>query len=228
MFTIPRKSLASRMQEVRTLLSYIQAAESRETPPLDSNEVKIIRGLFFVHLYGAFEKSVNEGLEIYLQKINTLRVSVAHAAPGFLPTILAPEFTSLGNANAWNGRVRLIKKMESVEIVKVNNTIFEMLMQNARPKRLTEIAQYLGISDSISPDTRDLLYLDEVVEKRNQVAHGRASPLRVGGSGRSNDLRDRYDAVNRVLNSFLDLLEKNFDGLFFLKEDERQQYITFV
>lgn len=229
-FSIDRTNINERMQQVRVLLSFIKSQESQLLPPTDTDEVKILRGLFYVHLYGAFEKSISEGIEAYLSSINGLLVKFLHLSPGFLPTALDSRFNALqnGDSKKWKKRVDFIDSMFSTEHCAINSSIFSAQLQNAWPEILEEILQYLGVNQPISKKHSDRAYLTEVVDKRNQVAHGRGSPLQIGRSGRSSDLELRYDALLRIINDFLDVLEQHFSTIEFVSSPHKTQYLDFV
>lgn len=223
-FSIERSNVNERMQYVRSFLSFIKTQESVATPPVDSDIVKTLRGLFFVHLYAAFEKSINEGLEQYLQNIGSLQLKFSDIASGFLPTALDSKFTSLQSGDRWQSRIDFSVQLDSQEICPINNTVFSMQLQNTKSKIIENIASYIGAANSYTCDDRDARYLDEVVEKRNQVAHGRNTPITIGGSGRATDLEVRIDATNRILENFFAMLEVNFNALDFIKPERKTDY----
>jgi hypothetical protein len=222
--SIERARVSERMKDVRTLLSFIKSQESETLPPVDSDTVKILRGLFFVHLYGAFEKSVNEAVEQYLQQISTLKLKISDFACGFLPIALDPRFASLQSTAKWQSRVDFSQALESTDACVINNAVLANQLQNTWAHTLSVVATYIGASQSYKPDGRDSHYLDEVVEKRNQVAHGRVPPVLVGSTGRSSELELRFAALNRLLEGFFQMLESHFNNFEFLKRDIQPNY----
>jgi hypothetical protein len=222
--SIERARVSDRMKDVRTLLSFIKTQESDAVPPVDSDTVKILRGLFFVHLYGAFEKSVNEAVEQYLQEISTLKLKVSDFACGFLPIALEPRFASLQSTAKWQSRIDFSNALESEEACVINNAVLASQLQNTWSHTLTAVASYIGVPGVYKPNGRDSHYLDEVVEKRNQVAHGRNPPVLVGSTGRSADLELRFEALNRLLEGFFHMLESHFNDLKFLRQNVRAEY----
>jgi hypothetical protein len=222
--SIERTSANERFQQARTLLSFIKTQESSDVPPIDTDEVKILRGLFFVHLYGSFEKSVNEAVEKYIQKIDELNVAFCDFSSLFLPTALDPVFTSIQMGGKWDKRVDFFKAIESTEKCSIRNTIFSDQLINTWFKNLDRIAICIGARRPFLKNYSDSLYLDEVVEKRNQVAHGRNTPLSVGSSGRSADLESRFVAVRRVFDDYCEMLESHYNCLEFIKASSRADY----
>jgi hypothetical protein len=221
---LERGNASERMHSVRTLLTFIKSQESESLPPVDTDIVKILRGLFYVHLYGAFEKSVNEGVESYLQAIGEIGAKGYDFSASFLPIALDPRFTSLQNGDKWQGRIDFSEALHSPEACVINNTVLAMHMQNTKAQTLKAVANYLGASDLYTRTGRDEAYLDEVAEKRNQVAHGRVPPLTVGAVGRSVDLELRLEAMNRLTENFLSMLEDHINSFAFLRPEVRDQY----
>ncbi len=214
-----------RLLEVRTLLSFIKSQESTATPPVDSDDVKIIRGLFYVHLYGAFEKSVNEIVMYALREIDTLGIKHFHAATDFLPVALSTIFQSLQaptTDSKWKKRLEFAKTMQSASICKISDSVFGDQLQNVSPDRLQEIITYLCFPTPFSEN--DLLPIGEIVEKRNQVAHGRTSPLRVGSSVKSNELESRLVTTISVIDQLITCIENGLDSLSFVSPSFVSEY----
>lgn len=220
-----RTDIDIRLLEVRTLLSAIKSQESTATPPRDSDSIKIIRGLFYVHLYGAFEKSVNEIVIYALREIDVLGIKNSHAAVDFLPVALASIFQSLQaptNDSKWKKRVEFVKTMQSSTVCKISESVFGDQLQNVSPERLQEIITYLCLPSPFSE--ADMLSIGEVVEKRNQVAHGRTNPLRVGSSVKSAELESRLLTTISVIDQFINCIENGLDSLSFVNNSYLTEY----
>lgn len=222
-----RTDVDKRLLEVRTLLSSIKSQESTATPPVDSDDVKIIRGLFYVHLYGAFEKSVNEIVLYALREIDMLKLKHLHIAIEFLPVALASIFQALQAPtydSRWKKRVEFIKTIESSAVCKINENVFSDQLQNVSPERLQEIITYLCLTSPFSE--ADMLSIGEIVEKRNQVAHGRTNPLRVGSSVKSLELESRLTTTILVIDQFITCIEQGLESLSFVNPLYTAEYIS--
>jgi hypothetical protein len=220
-----RTDIDIRFLEVRTLLSSIKSQESTATPPIDSDDVKIIRGLFYVHLYGTFEKSVNEIVMYALREIDVLNIKNFHAAVDFLPVALASIFQALQaptNDSKWKKRVEFVKTMQSSTACKISDSVFGDQLQNVSPDRLQEIITYLCLPSPFSES--DLLPIGEIVEKRNQVAHGRTSPLRVGSSVKSTELESRLITTISVIDRLIVCIESGLDSRHFVSPSFLAEY----
>lgn len=216
---LPRSQIADRFREVRTLLSFIKTQESTHVPPSDSIEVKILRGLYYVQLYGALEQSLNEATESFLQGLSEFRLCNNDFTLQILPTIMNSHFKSLSEVQGqkrWQKRVDFISAMTSNDQSRIENTVFSPLFQSSDIEVISNVLSYIGISPASLRESEDRFYLDEVVQKRHQVAHGRISPSIVGSRGRSGELQLRLEAVSRIVDLFVELLDEHFRNFNFL------------
>jgi len=226
--SIDRVDIELRFRDVRKLLSYIKNQESRATPPLDSDETKIFRGLFYVHLYGAFEKSINEAVQVYLREVGSLKIATFHTSCRFWPSFLDSDFKSLqstqGSKN-WAKRGKFVDAIESSQTCIISDGLFAEQLQNIWPETLDMVLSYLGLKVP-TWDEASVFSLREVVDKRNQVAHGRTSPLRVGSSGRSDYLEHRFESIYSLLDNFVEYLEQGFASLSYIKPEFHAIYAS--
>jgi len=223
---LPHRDIDARFQEARNLLSFIKSQESTATPPVDPGHVKTMRGLFYVHLYGAFERSVNDSVSAFIRATVDLNVSVQHITPHFLPVALDGRFKSLQStqgAGNWKKRLEFVAAMIDASACSINDALFSEHLQNAWPQTLIAVATYLGIGTPAF-EAPDVLAVDEVVDKRNAVAHGRASPAEIGARIRSETLENRFDSTRAVLSCFTTHLEAGFASLTCVRSEFRALY----
>ena len=71
-----------RFQQVRDFLSLIKQREEEEKQST-SSDTKMLRGLFFVHLYSAFEFSINHSTQHTLQLAGQKNVKLSELEPRF-------------------------------------------------------------------------------------------------------------------------------------------------
>ena len=85
-------------------------------------------------------------------------------------------------------------------------------LQNIWASTINELLDTFGV-DSYRVTGRDKFYVDEVVDKRNAVAHGRDSAMSVGERFRCSDLETRFNVVRtvafQVVESFREYCENN-------------------
>jgi hypothetical protein len=77
---------------------------------------------------------------------------------------------------------------------------------NPNPKVLETIWRLFCVSDVLFKEARWKGRIEELVENRNKVSHGRESATNVGGGFSVDDLRLRYDDVSEFCSHFADSL----------------------
>jgi len=210
MLTAVRAEVAIRLREVFQLLDHIRTLEA--TPPnLDPAEARILRGLFFVHLYAALEYAVNQGVQRFLQAVHALNIAPMHLEPCFHCVALDPSFMRLRNVGEdkrWSSRLHVIGLQSTNTPQAINSDVFGLYLQNVWVEKLETLFDCLNIDQPITPDPTYRLYVDELVEHRNGVAHGRMSALGIGSVKRSPELLARYTAISATCTHILDCLEQ--------------------
>ncbi|CAO3872960.1 HEPN domain-containing protein [Achromobacter mucicolens] len=228
--SINRQRIDERLQEVRSLLSFIRANESTQFPPADSDEVKIARGLFFVHLYGAYEKSLNDCFQSYLRALNAVGFDLTHFEPRIWPAALDARFSSLqspSEGNAWQRRAKFVEAFTTGEPCTIPDTLFGSHLANATPEKVQQIISWLGLTPfPFAPE--DIQGLVEVSEKRNAVAHGRISPRIIGQQGRSPDLEVRINNAIRFIDCVCINLALQFSQLTYVRPPHHPAYLPLV
>jgi len=193
------QSSTLRFNEVRALLTEIR---SRETiPPAPETEiVSTLRGLFFVNLYGAFEFSITEAVQTLLQEITRACIPYSQFEPLFHAVALDGKFSAISDAGRkkkWKARRELLSQQVSATVCGLNDTAFHHDLQNIWFETLSMLFDALCIAEPVVPEARLRGYIDEVVDRRNAVAHGRESPALIGRI-RSTELELRLDAISQT------------------------------
>ena len=194
----------------------------------DTHEVLILRGLYYVHLYAAFEHSVNQGVQSFLKAVTNLRVSTAHFELPLFSVALDSQLSSLGDvgeAKKWGRRLDIFNRQNSEGKCVLNDTVFGLYLQNVWIENLQQVFNCLNIPDPVIPDPRLGPYVEEIVEKRNIVAHGRESPAIVGRGTRTPELKIRLDAIAEVVQHIFDCFEKGLTTRSFIAPQHRATYL---
>ncbi|WP_045825202.1 MAE_28990/MAE_18760 family HEPN-like nuclease [Teredinibacter turnerae] len=205
-FSIVRSNSRERFGEVLINLAFI---EENEGDGESSVEVKILRGLFYVHLYAALERAVNETIEqtILLVKQDGVKNIHYHAAFNLISLNSRMQaFKQCGSKNYFIKSAEVFEGLRSDEIFDLSDTVFLDRLQNIWYKTIQETLRSFGL-ESINIDPRVRLTIDEVVEKRNAVAHGRETPITVGERHRSDILRKKTQEIQLVVEQFIAVFE---------------------
>jgi alpha-galactosidase len=222
-FSIVRSSSRERFSEVLINLAYIESIEpERESPA----EVKILRGLFYVHLYAALEKAVNETIEQVILLIKSDAVQNKHFSTPFNVISLDAKmqsFKQCGYKDYFKKSSEVFNSIDSVQCFEISNTIFSQNLQNVWYKTMLEIIASFGANEiQITPRVR--LTIDEIVEKRNAVAHGRETPLVVGERHRCSVLRIKTQEIQLIVEQFISTFEDYITNKGYLKPEHIHHY----
>jgi RiboL-PSP-HEPN len=208
----------TRFSEVRVHLNYLQLEENDKNL-VDSVQLKILRGMFYVHLYGAFEKVINEAVERTLLAIDSLGTRNDKYITEFNTVTLFSKVQSLRDTGhkGWLSKAHdVFKSVGSGDVFKIDNTMFSVPLQNVWHETLRETLACFGLRQ-FEQNSRDSVAVDEVVDRRNAIAHGRESPANVGERFRCIDLKSRMDSVQKVADLFVETLESYVTNQQFLK-----------
>ncbi len=154
------------------------------------------KGLVFVQLYAAYEYAVRAAVETAIDSINLHQTRMRDIRPQLLALYLDPLLTSLrdsGRDRVWEKRVEIFEQAFSANLAN--------LSQETRPPsdgshyrhtQLLMILRVFGITRKPVRRRRHLYRIDEVVNNRNQIAHG---------SEKAEDVGRRYtrDEVNHII-----------------------------
>lgn len=205
-FSRVRSNSRERFGEVLKNLAFI---EKNEADGEYSVEVKILRGLFYVHLYSALERSINETIEqtILLVKQDSVKNIHYHAAFNLISLNSRMQaFKQCSGGNYFIKSAEIFEGLRSDEIFDLSNTIFSNSLQNIWYKTIQQTLRSFGLEPiNIDPGVR--LTIDEVVDKRNAVAHGRETPTSVGERHRSDMLRKKTQEIQLVVEQFVSVFE---------------------
>jgi hypothetical protein len=226
-FTLLRNNTRTWFNEVQVYLNFITQQEPNEPTQITPAEVKIMRGLFYVHLYSALEKTVNKSVEQTLLLIDSVNVKNKHFTLAFNTISVLSELKSLkdcGYKNFINKSIDLFQAVNSGRINTINETAFSNNLQNIWISTVNEIRGAFGMPD-INITARMRATVDEIVDKRNAVAHGRETASDIGERHRSDILRTKLQLIQDFANLIIDDFEDYYDNKKFLKPIMKRHYI---
>lgn len=206
LFSIVRSNSRERFSEVFINLAFI---EKNEGPAESSIEVKILRGLFYVHLYSVMEKAINETIEQTILLVKQDGVKNKHYENSFNVISLNSKmqaFKQCSIKNYFSKSAEVFESLGADDSFDLSNTIFSDSLQNIWYKTIQEAIRSFGASP-IYIEPRVRLTIDEIVEKRNAVAHGRETPVSIGERHRSNMLRLKTQEIQMVVEQFISTFE---------------------
>lgn len=212
-----------RFNEVLLNLAFIESIEPISESPI---HVKIQRGLYYVHLYSALEKVVNETVEQALLVIGNHRIPNHKFQTKFNVIALNGKMTAFKNCGSreyFNKSIDIFEAVNSTDVTNINNTVLSGTLQNVWFSTIQTTLESFCIAPlAVTPRVK--VTVDEVVEKRNAVAHGRETPVVVGERFRCQLLRAKTAEVQLVSDMFVDAFENYLRNAEFVKQEHRPDY----
>lgn len=216
-----RLSSGERFRHVRAMHSMIKDREKIEALKL-SDETRILRGLFYVHLYAALEYSVTNLIQETLRQIAALGPTLRALRIRFHAVSLNHLFQSLadGKGMRLKKRIELLDSQASGNVCLINDTIFADLLQSVKSDVLVDICTCMCVTVESLSDESLRRYVDETAERRHAVAHGRESAVEAGARITAAQLELRLNAVQQVVEALADALEALIGDQGFVREPE--------
>lgn len=225
-FSTVKSRTSERFNEVQIFLNFISAQEPDQPMDPVSLEVRVMKGLFYVHLYAAFEKSINDAVETALSLISSKNVKNNHFLAPFLTVVLADKIKSLKDCSYSKFFIKssdVFIDAASNNVIPLNETVFSDRLQNIWIKTIDEIIKTLGM-EKIEFSNHIRTTIDEVVDKRNSVAHGRDSAASVGERYRSIVLREKLEIISSVTHEIINAIEEHYKTNRYIRSNARRHY----
>lgn len=187
--------------------------------PLLINNLKGLRGQIFVIMYACWEYTIFNCLDRIQNEISSSNTSFNQLKTGILSTFLGPQFSSLEGTNSkkWNKRKEILLSSFPNDSAELNGYIDVSSGANIKMRQLTTIKECFDFPDPIIPNPRFRGRLDELIENRNAIAHGRISSSIVGSRYTYRDLGERLEDINELCLFFIQKTETYLDSQEYLK-----------
>lgn len=229
MFSAQRSSFYQRLSEVRDILSLIHRGESSDiTKTPDPTEVISLRGLFYVHMYSVLEHSVQAGISRGAQLISAANIPMNEYSPGLYMVALDPEFDGFTNGSRgkqFDKRYAFLSTQASIDLRAINDNALSSIIQNIDLAVLRSVHNAFCLPNQPVPDPRYGMYINEIKENRNAVAHGRISAFDVGMRWRHDDLKVRFEAIEKTIDHYYDSFHEAIAKRLFVRADCRKKYL---
>ena len=166
----------------------------------------------FVQLYGAYEYAVHAAVQAVLVAVQADGLCPRDLHQKSLTLILNPQFLSASQGGrTWERRRDLVASFEStVPLQKIDETLFPKDGSHYRVAQLETIWAVFGITVPVLPEARLKGRIDELVDNRNALAHGRRTPEEIGGRYSTSDIERRVDDIQRVAIYILTQMEEHY------------------
>lgn len=226
-FRALKSDVHTRFGEVNVLLNHIKIIEDLVIPPAPTPlEYKILKGLFYVHIYACIEFAVNKLVVDTLLLIKSKNISYNHFENKFHTISLHSNLQSVRDCNPkhfLDKSADIFLQIDSTDIATFDETLISKYIQNVWGKTFNQLTKTFGMPNF--PITgRTISIFDELVDNRNKIAHGRESAENVGAAPNYTDLKTKYDTVYVAINLYIDHFETYFSSKEYIKLHERAAY----
>lgn len=183
-----------------------------------------LKGLVPVYLYGIIERTLTVCFSELFAIIKSYNLAYNQISCELYPFLFTDKLTAFKMIST--SKSKNLEKVSQVfqkinddeEISDLSLHYINENITNCRSHVLIDIYNLLGIDLQI--DMRDRVTLDEIVERRNAVAHGREKPTVVYVKS-ATDIIERHSLVVRVLDTCIDTLECYLRNKMYMKESYR-------
>lgn len=187
---------------------------SENVKPTNQREAAACRGLLFVLLYGIYEFSVRSTVQGVLSSIRLDGIPPSRIHHRALTLALHPGFISIADSSTkkvWKKRIELVSDIESsLPIASLIDTTFPSDGSHYRVQQINTIWEIFGLTVPVLPENRLIGRIDELVENRNAIAHGRRTADDVGSGFSSDDMRKRIDDIEVISIYLLTEMESHY------------------
>lgn len=213
-FSSDRKKTVEMFTNSQLFLNFIASQEALHAGLPVTTEVKIMKALFCVQLYASMEKSINDSVETLLNIVSSESIECKNLSHNLVPIALFNQFISIRDgkrSDVLSKATTIFGSSNSGDVAYLNPAVFSAELQNVWSKTINHILVSVGITE-FSLSNVEKITVDEIVEKRNAIAHGRLSPVEVGERYTTEDLRKKLTILSGATTKLIDVFESYYIG----------------
>lgn len=217
-FTTIRSNVNTRISNSRSFFESIKKQETSLDPILKQN-ARMSKGLFFVELYGIWEYTVHTTLQIVNHNLTIASIDHQDIKEEVLSIKMNSNFDSLKNSSKrkWEKRADVLKLTNDTQPFKLINYIDITSGKNIKLSQLETIWKCYSISTPIIPHIRFRGRLEELVDNRNEIAHGRSSAYVVGRRYTLTEIEQRLNDLDTMCFHYISKLEDYIKNLEYIR-----------
>lgn len=190
------------------------AAESlfSATHALGGQTAQMIRGLVFVPIYATYEFAVCGAVRLSIDQLNAHKHQLKRVRYSLLPLFLDGELTGLrscGTGKVWGKRISIFREVFSAKTAQVPNDKMPHDGSNFEATQIEMILDIFGIRKTPPKWLNLKTRIDEVVERRNAVAHGRETPEDIGKRYTPDDVLEVFEQMRDFCRWLLRAMENH-------------------
>ena len=216
MFATVSAGIADRHLSSQRTVALIKSLEETSNVTLAS----ACKGLAFVQLYATYEYSVRSAVQATLIALSAAGVEMRTLRRELLALILDSHWdstSSSGRGRVWDSRMALIASIDSDELTStVRDDLFPSDGSHYRIQQLRTIWKIFSVSVPVVSKPHLIGRIEELVENRNAISHGRRTPEEVGGRYSWQEIASRVNDTDAIASHVVSSLESHVQsgGLF--------------
>ena len=168
------------------------------------------KGLAFVQMYAMYEFTLHGVVEASIDAVCQLGLTLGELRRELTALFLGNEFTSIRDCGAerrWKLQTLvMIKASSTTSAASCGSKVFPSDGSHYRRSQLQSIWEIFGVTCSIVPSGRMYPLIDELVENRNAIAHGRRTPDDVGRGYSETDIDKKIQETRNLCVHIVDSL----------------------
>ena len=216
MFATVSAQIADRCLSSQKTVALIKSLEETSQVALAS----ACKGLAFVQLYATYEYSVRSAVQATLVALCAAGVEIRTLRRNLLALVLDPHWDSAsdsGRPHVWDSRMALIASLDSSELTStLRDDLFPNDGSHYRIHQLRTIWKIFSVSGPVVSEPRLIGRIEELVENRNAISHGRLTPEEVGSRYSWQEVASRVNDTDTIAGHVVSSLESHVQsgGLF--------------
>lgn len=193
-----------------------------------AKEDTVSKGLFFVYAYGIYEQIIRLVISRTIEIINSQNIKLNQCIYELYSLAFAGEYESFYNTNKtkqWPKRWKISHKFTENEVIQIPLEIIPTDGKNIRFEQLQSIANSFGVKNSVLPKPQLRNTISELVNHRNNIAHGNQLPKVIGGGVTTKDLLAKCAEIESVCLYVIAIYDKYIvEKKYLLNCDSVKQY----
>jgi hypothetical protein len=205
MFTDLRLEISDRILAARTFFKAAHRIRQRQARAM-------IKGLMFVDLYAIYEYTVTGAVREALVLMKSRSTPLNTIRWELLGLALHREVTAVvdaGRETAWAKRLELFRRASCSDVLDVPDSAFPDDGSHFRVQQLRTIWSLFGMGSFALPNGHLYPLIEELVNNRNAIAHGRLTALEIGRRYSARDIASKVSRTRRLCWYLARALEKH-------------------
>lgn len=199
------------LDRVMTTRLFFTAATTLNVPRASGTA----KGLVFVQLYAVYEYTVRESVS------SAFAAATGHAMPTnqlwreMIALALDADFMAISDLKrrgSWARRLQLLERSESAAPAVFDQLEFPDDGSHYRPAQLETLWMLLGIKQPVVSEPKHRGRINELVQHRNAIAHGRDTADTIGGRFSDADIQERINDLQGICLHILQTIEDHCSG----------------